>query len=269
MDNNRKILIGIFAVFVMIGTTVYMINVNKPNNIADKDNNKTQNNVNPYSDNPVSDTQNQQNINNTNIAANTEPAPASKKPVLNLKEIKKKDMTLQQKIELKEPTSMIDISKQYEVILKTSEGDITLELYADKVPNTVNNFVYLASQGFYKDTVFHRVIKDFMIQGGDPVGNGSGGPGYRINDEKFEGDYTRGTIAMARTMAPNSAGSQFFIMHKDVPLPKDYVIFGKVTKGIEVVDKIAEAETTLNEAEGANSKPVKPVKVIDAIVTQK
>lgn len=142
--------------------------------------------------------------------------------------------------------------------LKTSKGDIKLELYGDKTPNTVANFVGLA-QGtkewtdpatgkkmtntpFYNGIIFHRVIKDFMIQGGDPLGKGYGGPGYKFDDEPFSGDYIRGTLAMANA-GPNTNGSQFFIMHKDMALPKNYVIFGKVVSGIEVVDKIAETPT--------------------------
>ena len=104
-----------------------------------------------------------------------------------------------------------------------------------------------------------------MIQGGDPTGTGSGGPGYRFNDEKFEGEYSRGVIAMANA-GPNTNGSQFFIMHKDYPLPKNYVIFGKVTKGLEVVDKIAEAPTVQDGME--NSKPVNPVKILSVKIEE-
>ncbi|MBN1162605.1 peptidylprolyl isomerase [Patescibacteria group bacterium] len=149
------------------------------------------------------------------------------------------------------------------VVLNTSAGPIKLELNADETPKTVENFITLSRKGFYNGTIFHRVIEDFMIQGGDPKGDGTGGPGYTIEDETFTGDYTRGTLAMARTSAPNSAGSQFFIMHKDYTLPKQYVIFGKVIEGIEVVDQIATApvERSLN---GEMSKPINPV-TIDSI----
>lgn len=159
-------------------------------------------------------------------------------------------------------TPMIDFdqNKKYTAVLKTSEGDIAIEFNAKTTPNTVKNFVTLAKKNFYNNTIFHRVIKDFMIQGGDPKGDGTGGPGYRFADEKFEGEYTRGTIAMANA-GPNTNGSQFFIMHKDYPLPKSYVIFGKVTSGIEIVDKIAEAAVTTSTG-GENSRPVSPVKVI-------
>jgi cyclophilin family peptidyl-prolyl cis-trans isomerase len=104
-----------------------------------------------------------------------------------------------------------------------------------------------------------------MIQGGDPKGNGTGGPGYTFADEPFQGEYTRGTVAMANA-GPNTNGSQFFIMHKDYPLPKNYVIFGKVTKGIEVVDKIAEAPT---QAGGEGSTPVTPTTTSSVQVIEK
>ncbi|OGK20114.1 peptidylprolyl isomerase [Candidatus Roizmanbacteria bacterium RIFCSPHIGHO2_01_FULL_39_8] len=154
----------------------------------------------------------------------------------------------------------IDTTKKYSAILHTEKGDITIELTPDKTPITVNNFVSLARKGFYNNTIFHRVIKGFMIQGGDPDGNGTGGPGYRFEDEKFEGEYTRGAIAMANA-GPNTNGSQFFIMHQDNELEKLYVIFGKVSEGMDVVDIIAEAPVQKN-AQGESSVPVSPVKVL-------
>lgn len=174
----------------------------------------------------------------------------------------------EQSLPVQKPTMQIDTKKTYTAILKTSEGDITIELNAKQTPITVDNFVTLAKKDFYDGTIFHRVIEGFMIQGGDPEGTGRGGPGYTISDEPFSGEYTRGTIAMARTAMPNSAGSQFFIMHKDYPLPKQYVIFGKVTQGLDVVDKIAEAEITASET-GEMSKPVAPVKVTDVEIIEK
>jgi len=168
---------------------------------------------------------------------------------------------------LSKPTMQIDKNKNYTAILKTSEGDIELALNAKETPVTVNNFVYLAKNNFYNNTIFHRVIKDFMIQGGDPLGNGTGSPGYRFDDESFTGEYTRGTMAMANS-GPNTNSSQFFIMHNDYPLPPNYVIFGKVTKGIEVVDKIANAQITYS-ASGEPSKPVNPVKVNSVEIIEK
>jgi cyclophilin family peptidyl-prolyl cis-trans isomerase len=134
--------------------------------------------------------------------------------------------------------------------MKTSLGEIKIELYGDKTPITAGNFAKLAEAGFYDGVKFHRVISGFMIQGGDPLAKddaqkelwGTGGPGYKFNDEPFEGQYARGTIAMANS-GPNTNGSQFFIMHEDYPLPPQYVIFGKVLEGMETVDVIAALET--------------------------
>lgn len=166
---------------------------------------------------------------------------------------------------MKKPKTSIDKSKKYTALMKTTAGDMEIELNADKTPITVNNFVTLSKKDFYKNVIFHRTIKGFMIQGGDPTGTGSGGPGYKFDDEKFDGEYTRGTLAMANA-GPNTNGSQFFIMHKDNPLPKNYVIFGKVTKGLDVVDKIAEAPT---QPGGEGSTPVNPVKILSVTITEK
>lgn len=169
---------------------------------------------------------------------------------------------------MQKPTTLsIDTKKKYQAVLKTTAGDITIDLAADKTPITANNFIVLARANFYDNVIFHRAIEGFMIQGGDPEGTGSGGPGYRFDDEKFEGEYLRGTVAMANA-GPNTNGSQFFIMHKDYPLPKNYVIFGKVSTGIEVVDKIATAETTVAFG-GEKSKPVNPVKITSVEIIEK
>lgn len=130
-----------------------------------------------------------------------------------------------------------------QIRLTTSKGDIVFKLYDDTAPKTVSNFVYLASGGYYDGLIFHRVIEDFMIQGGDPTGTGSGGPGYKFEDELTDNrTYTRGTVAMANA-GKNTNGSQFFIMHKDVPLPHSYSIFGEVVEGMDVVDMIAATPT--------------------------
>lgn len=157
------------------------------------------------------------------------------------------------------PAMTVDKTKTYTAILHTDKGDITVALHVTDTPVTVNNFVYLANKGFYNNTIFHRVIKGFMIQGGDPRGTGSGGPGYRFDDEPFSGEYKRGTMAMANA-GPNTNGSQFFIMHADYDLPKNYVIFGNVTDGMSVVDEIATAPVTTSTS-GEDSKPVSPVTV--------
>lgn len=133
-------------------------------------------------------------------------------------------------------------------------GVIRAELYPEIAPNTVNNFISLVKKGFYDGVIFHRVISGFMLQGGDPKGTGTGGPGYSIRGEftsnGFRNDlkHSRGVLSMARTMAPNSAGSQFFIMHEDAPhLDGQYAAFGRVTEGLDVVDAIAAVRTDYND----------------------
>lgn len=157
------------------------------------------------------------------------------------------------------PVMEIKTSINYKAVLNTTEGKITIELNTSNTPITTNNFIALSKKNFYNGTIFHRVIEGFMIQGGDPSGTGAGGPGYKFADEPFEGEYTRGTVAMANA-GPNTNGSQFFIMHEDKPLPKAYTIFGKVVEGIEVVDKIATAPTFITPG-GENSKPINPVEI--------
>ena len=142
------------------------------------------------------------------------------------------------------------------VTITMADGAVmTGELYPEKAPNTVNNFISLANKGYYDGLIFHRVIPGFMIQGGCPNGTGMGGPGYQINGE-FAGNrfpqndikHTLGVLSMARTMAPNSAGSQFFIMHELAPhLDGQYAAFGKVTEGIDVVDAIASTKCDWND----------------------
>ncbi|OGK17154.1 peptidylprolyl isomerase [Candidatus Roizmanbacteria bacterium RIFCSPHIGHO2_01_FULL_39_12b] len=162
----------------------------------------------------------------------------------------------------------IDTKKQYTAILKTEMGEIVVSLNAKQTPITVNNFITLSRDNFYNNTIFHRVIDGFMIQGGDPKGDGTGGPGYRFADEPIVGDYSRGTVAMANA-GPNTNGSQFFIMHEsNKTLPKNYVIFGKVIKGIDVVDKTATGEVKTGPS-GEKSTPVKPVKVLSVIIEEK
>ncbi len=151
------------------------------------------------------------------------------------------------------------------VTLHTEQGDIVIAL-SDKTPKTSKNFVDLAKKNFYDGTIFHRVIKGFMIQGGDPTGTGAGGPGYKFDDEPFEGSYTRGTVAMANA-GPNTNGSQFFIMHADYSLSHDYIIFGKVVTGMEVVDKIVTAPVVAGQS-GEGSTPVAPVKVKTVTVSE-
>lgn len=128
--------------------------------------------------------------------------------------------------------------KNKKVRIKTDKGDIVFELYPDDAPGTVSNLVYLTEEGYYDGLTFHRVEPGFVIQGGDPAGNGSGGPGYKFEDEEVTKDYDEGIVAMANS-GPDTNGSQFFIMLEDnTTLPKDYTIFGKVTEGMDVVKQI-------------------------------
>ena len=141
------------------------------------------------------------------------------------------------------------------VTIEMENGDVMkAELYPEIAPNTVNNFISLVKKGFYDGLIFHRVIPGFMIQGGDPQGKGIGGPGYSIRGEfrqnGFQNDlkHERGVLSMARAMAPNSAGSQFFIMHEDSPhLDGGYAAFGKLIEGIEAVDHICDVRTDWND----------------------
>jgi len=162
------------------------------------------------------------------------------------------------------PEMSIDTNKKYFVNLETSKGDIRIELFADEAPITVNNFVFLARDGFYDGLKFHRIVKDFMIQGGDPKGDGTGGPGYQFDDEPITRDYKRGIVAMANS-GPNTNGSQFFIMHKDTDLQKNYTIFGQVVEGMDIVDKIAETPTTGPE----NSIPIENVVINKLSIEEK
>ena len=163
----------------------------------------------------------------------------------------------------KPPAMTIDKSKKYIATIVTNKGTMKAELYADNAPISVNNFVFLANDHFYDNVIFHRIVKGFVIQGGDPTGLGTGGPGYKFADEptSFTRSYEKGTLAMANS-GPNTNGSQFFICLDNLTasnkLPKMYNIFGKVTDGLDVVDKIA-ATPTAKGASGENSTPTERV----------
>jgi cyclophilin family peptidyl-prolyl cis-trans isomerase len=161
----------------------------------------------------------------------------------------------------KPPSMIVDPAKSYTAVIETSAGTMTAELFVAEAPRTVNNFVFLAREGFYDEVIFHRVIKGFMIQGGDPTGTGSGGPGYRFADEPVARPYKRGTLAMANA-GRDTNGSQFFVMHADYGLPPNYTIFGKLTTGEEVVDAIATAPT------GAQDRPLEPVRILSISITE-
>ena len=160
------------------------------------------------------------------------------------------------------PDMNIDISKKYTAVIKTSMGDMSVDFFTEDAPVTVNNFINLSRDGYYDNVIFHRVISGFMIQGGDPSGTGHGEmgkyPGYKFEDElNNQRSYDKGILAMANA-GPDTNGSQFFIMHVNYPLPYQYTIFGFVTDGLEVIDKIASVET------GDGDKPVNDV-VIETV----
>jgi cyclophilin family peptidyl-prolyl cis-trans isomerase len=155
--------------------------------------------------------------------------------------------------------NQLEADKTYTATLDTSHGKIEIELYPQDAPVAVNNFVSLAREGFYDGTPFHRIVKGFVIQGGDPTGTGAGGPGYKFQDETIAKDYEAGTVAMANA-GPNTNGSQFFICLTDLRgrLPKNYTIFGKVTEGFDVAKAIEAVPTTYGRS-GEPSTPTEPV----------
>lgn len=169
------------------------------------------------------------------------------------------------------PEMKIDTTKAYYATVVTNRGTIVIQLYADVAPVTVNNFVCLATNDYYDGVVFHRVIRDFMIQTGDPTGTGRGGPGYQFNDE-LPGDelnYIEGSVAMANS-GPNTNGSQFFISttNNSGGLQKNYTIFGQVVEGEDVVQVISEVPVSMN-AQGEQSVPAATMTVLDIIITEK
>ncbi|MFD0680509.1 MULTISPECIES: peptidylprolyl isomerase [unclassified Paenibacillus] len=171
------------------------------------------------------------------------------------------------------PAMIIDSNKSYQALVKTNKGDITIELFANTAPKTVNNFVFLSKEGFYNDIVFHRIIKSFMVQTGDPNGNGTGGPGYKFEDELSSTyKYEPGIVAMANA-GPNTNGSQFFICtgedSKSLDQYPNYTIFGKVTAGMDTVLKIADTKVEKANNTGELSHPSEKVFMESITVTEK
>ena len=167
----------------------------------------------------------------------------------------------------KAPEMAIDTSKTYVATVNTEKfGSFEITFFPKDAPNTVNNFVCLAKAGFYDNTTFHRVVSGFVIQGGDPEGTGGGGPGYKFADEPVSKDYNRGIVAMANA-GPNTNGSQYFVCLQKVQLPKNYTIFGEVTSGMDVVDKIAAIQTTTGRS-GEKSTPVEPINVTSVTIAE-
>jgi cyclophilin family peptidyl-prolyl cis-trans isomerase len=153
----------------------------------------------------------------------------------------------------KPPAMQIDLDTIYQVVIETDKGAITMELDPKLAPNTVNNFVSLARDGYYDGLKFHRVVSEFVIQGGDPEGSGRGGPGYKFEDEPVKGEYTLGAVAMANA-GPNTNGSQFFVTLGPTPhLDRRHSVFGKVVSGLDVVEKIGKVPTD------GQDRPMTPV----------
>jgi peptidylprolyl isomerase len=172
-------------------------------------------------------------------------------------------MTVEQKLAVKAPIELIDITKKYTATLKTSMGDIVIALDAKSRPQTVNSFVYLSKMGFYDDVVFHRIIPNFMIQGGDPLGTGTGGPAYKFADElTAPNTNAKGTISMANA-GPNTNGSQFFInLINNNHLDSKHTVFGNVTQGMDVVEAIGKVQT------GANDKPITSIIIMSVEIKE-
>lgn len=161
------------------------------------------------------------------------------------------------------PKMTIDPKKTYTATIETSAGTITAELYPKEAPNHVNSFVFLAREGYYDGVIFHRVIPGFMIQGGDPTGTGTGGPGYQLKAEFNDRKHEPGVLSAARSNDPNSAGSQFFICHGDASfLDRQYTAFGKATSGLDVVDKIVKAPRDRND------RPNEPTTIKKIAITE-
>jgi cyclophilin family peptidyl-prolyl cis-trans isomerase len=166
------------------------------------------------------------------------------------------------------PAMQIDPAKHYTATIDTSVGSMKADLFANEAPITVNNFVFLARQGYYEGAPFHRIMKDFMVQTGDPVNrNGTGGPGYKFQDEPVKRPYERGTLAMANA-GPNTNGSQFFIVHgASVQLPPNYTIFGKLTDGQDTLDKIANTPVGPSPS-GERSKPQTDITITSVTIDE-
>lgn len=220
MENIKGILVGIVLMGLLVGAYYFRNTIRNTNSSADNPEPAIQNNA----DSPAVATAGQANSPKETSVKNT-----------------------------------MDKNTNPQVILKTNFGDIVLELFEKDAPKTSENFLKLSKSGFYDNTKFHRVIPNFMIQGGDPntkdddwSNDGRGGPGYQFADElnpdtaSYKAGYVRGTLAMANS-GPNTNGSQFFIMHKDYPLPNDYTIFGRVLSGMEAVDKIVNLPRNSND----------------------
>ena len=160
------------------------------------------------------------------------------------------------------PKIILERAVKYSATIKIAKGDLVFDLLTREAPRTVNNFVFLAREGFYKDSTFHRVVKNVLIQGGCPEGNGSGGPGYHVQDEEVNRPYTKGTLAMARR-GRNENGSQFFIvLGERVGFPPNFTIFGKLIRGVEHLKDLGDVAVD-EDLRGEQSRPTTPLAIRD------
>ena len=211
---KNKIIIGLIVAILLIGSFAYLRN-KRPVQIG------------PRSEKSITDIVNS----NTNVNTDTNP--------------QNMDTTIASKQYSFPGVLPLERINNKQAVISTKYGDVVIRLLNEEAPATVSNFVYLAELGFYDGLSFHRVVPDFVVQGGDPSSNGTGGPGYEFPDEPVQRDYARGVVAMANA-GPNTNGSQFFIVIKDQPtLPKNYTIFGEVTSGLNTVDKISIGDSML------------------------
>ncbi len=166
------------------------------------------------------------------------------------------------------PDLIIEPTKHYSATIRTNHGDMTLDLLPAEAPRAVNNFVFLAREGFYDNGCFHRVLSGFMVQGGCPLGTGTGGPGYRFQDEPVTRPYVKGTLAMANA-GPNTNGSQFFIVHgENAGLPPNYTIFGTLMEGEDVLDTLAGSPVTSGSG-GERSRPTERLEIHTVAINER
>ena len=207
-----------------------------------------------------------------NSPAATKTSTTTTKPTTSAAPTTTPATTEEKKMQWSSPPQMtIDQNKTYSATIKTNYGEFIVQLLPKDAPLAVNNFVFLARQGFYDGVKFHRIVKGFVVQGGDPTGSGSGSPGYRFADEKITRNYIPGTLAMANSGA-NTNGSQFFITLADLSssLPKAYTIFGVVSKGFDIVQKIGNVPCVANpNMRGEVSKPTVDVHIDTVTIEEK
>ena len=253
-DNSAKVLLLFVTGILLVGFVVYLlVQNNKPADLETAPTNenltKTLEEIQTPSEEPKPD--------EVSLEESVDQQNSESEEVQSMEKL-----TVDQKLKVPAPEQTLDPEKSYIATLKTSMGDIVLELDAKNRPKTANSFVYLAKMGFYDDVIFHRVIAGFMIQGGDPLGMGTGGPAYKFEDElSAPNANVKGTIAMANS-GPNTNGSQFFINLVDnTYLDPKHSVFGKVTAGMEVVEAIGKVKTD------SRDRPLEPVTIKSVEIT--